>query len=258
MNNQGQILLPGLVWFLALLALFFVTVTWGRHQLQQDRMETAAAAAALSSARALALQLNECATQNLEANGFINLSYKGYGAMQVSALQEFLNWLKLTQAEHAWEDAQSVLNGFKGNAAAVGSQVAKLNGAKKVKNRSSLSLRLQIHDAEIVLMHGLLPMPDLITFPNVYFKRQWGYSERKAQPPHQAIWAVSDGSIQATATAQVYLDVGPTTPLQNGGFPREQGEGAEGEFEIQSQYPQFNAKLVPASILNSLVNWVAL
>ncbi len=48
----------------------------------------AASAAAISAARALASQLNECATQNLEANAFVNLSEFGnYGAMQAAMVE---------------------------------------------------------------------------------------------------------------------------------------------------------------------------
>jgi hypothetical protein len=256
MNDQGQVLLPGLVWFLGLLALFFGMAAWGRGALRQERMETAAAAAAISSARAIASLLNDCATQNLEANGFINLRYKGAGAMQAAMLEEFEEWLEIRQGENTLGDFQSVLNGFKGQATAVGSQVAKLNGATKVKSRSSLSLRVQIHDLDVFIFEGLIPCPIPIDFANVYYKRLWGYDRREAQPPHTSVWSVSDGHVQATAAARVYLDVTPEAPFQNGGFPREQGEEALGDIEIQSFYPQFNAKLVPAPVLNRIIDWV--
>ena len=256
MNDRGQVLLPGLVWFLGLLALFFGMVAWGRNQLRQERMETAGAAAALSSARAIASQLNDCATQNWEANAFVNLRYKGFGAMEAGMLQEFEEWLEIRQAERNVNDFQSVLNGFKGQATAVGSQVAKLNGATNVKSRSSLSLRVQIHDLEVILVYGILPCPVPFTFANVYFKRLWGYDRRAAQPPHESVWFVSDGAVQATAAARVYLDVTPDAPLQNGGFPREQGEDELGDIEFQSFYPQFNAKLIPVPVLNRNMDWV--
>ena len=256
MNNHGQILLPGLVWFLGLLALFFGMVAWGRGQFHQERMETAAAAAAISSARAIASQLNDCATQNLEANGFINLRYKGFGAMQAGMLQGFEEWLEIRQVERNVNDFQSVMDGFKGNATAIGSQVARLNGATIVKSRSSLSLQVQVHDLEVFIFYGVIPCPIPFTFANVYFKRLWGYDRRAAQPPHESVWSVSDGAVQATAAARVYLDVTPNAPLQNGGFPREQGEDELGDVEIQSFYPQFNAKLIPVPTLYRIMDWV--
>ncbi len=256
MNERGQILLPALAWYLGLLIVFCGLITWGNAQLRQERMDMAASAAAISSARALASQLNECATQNMEANGFVNLRYGEFGAMQAAAVEEFEAWLELHQAERTMGNFQAVLNGFKGNATAVGSQVAKLNGATRAQSRSSLSLRLQLHDLDIFILDGLIPFPVPITFPGVFYKRLWGYNARKAQPPHEAIWVVADGRIQSTAAARVYLDVVPSERFQNGGFPREQGEDIKGKFEILSLYPQFNAKLIPVPLLNRVVNWV--
>jgi len=251
MNNDGQVLLPGLVWFLGLLALFFGMMSWGRGQLQQERMETAAASTALSTARAIASELNDCATQNLEANGFINLRYKGGGAMEAAMLGEFEGWLEIRDVETGLNETA-----FYGYVMAIGNQVAKLNGAEKVQRLSSLSLRLQVHDIDVFLFYGIIPCPVPVPFSNVYYKRLWGYGQRAVQPPHEAIWSVSDGHAKATAAARVYLDVAPGAPLQNGGFPREQGEDALGDLEIQSFYPQFNAKLIPVPLLSRILSQV--
>jgi len=244
MNERGQILLPGLAWYLGLLAIFFQLVVWGRHQLSQERMDLAATAAALSAARALASQLNECATRNLEVNLFVSVSYDGKGVMDPYRVDPFQMWLEAHELE---DDLQSVFNGFKGNAKAVGSQVAKLNGATDNRCESSLNLRLQINDMKVFI----LPSPVPVVFPNVYYTRLWGDNQEKVQPPHQVVWWVSNGSSQARAAARVYLDI-TKEAWQNGGFPPDHSEEGLGKFEVQSLWPQFNAKLIPVPAINQI------
>ena len=68
-------LIPGLAMFLGLIILFFLLVAWGRGMLRQMRLDTAASAAALSTARAQAALLNKFASHNILANCFINARF---------------------------------------------------------------------------------------------------------------------------------------------------------------------------------------
>jgi hypothetical protein len=247
-NEKGQILLPGLAWFLGLVTVFFILVTWGWRQLSQERMDTAASAAALSAARALASQLNECATRNLEANAFVSVSYDGKGLIDPARVDPFEIWLDAHELEDTF---QSVFSGFKGNAKAVGSQVAKLNGANKNICQSSLNLRLQLNDMKVLVLPTLAPMD----FQDVYYTRLWGDYQQKVQPPHLVVWSASDGISKSVAAAKVYLDV-ESDALQNGGFPPQLSDDALGKFEIQSLWPQFNAKLAPVPLENQVLNRV--
>ncbi len=256
MNERGQILLPALAWYLGLLILFCGLVTWGQHQISQERMDMAASAAAISSARDIASALNKFSMQNVGANVFVNGRFKGFGAMQSAMVKPFELWLDLHEIENHLGNFQSVLNGFQGHAASVGSKVAKLNGAIRVQRRSSFDLRLKLNDLDVFVFYGIYPTPIMLSFENVYYSRLWGYNKRKAQPPHETIWSVADSMSKSTAAARVYLDVDKNEPLQNGGFPRAQGEELQGEFEIQSLYPQFNAKLIPEPLGQKVLDWV--
>jgi len=250
MNKRGQILLSGLAWYLGILVVFLELVAWGRHELSQERMDMAASAAALSTARALASQLNECATRNLEVNGFVSISYDGKGIMDPARVDLFQMWLDAHELE---DNLQYVFSGFKGNAKAVGSQVAKLNGATTSRCQSNLKLLLKMNDMKVLILPELAPM----FFMDVYYTRLWGDNQQKVQPPHEAVWSVSDGVSQATAAARVYLDI-TKSALQNGGFPAAHSEDGLGKFEVQSLWPQFNAKLVPAPLLIEALSRLAL
>jgi len=154
MNERGQILLPGLAWFLGLLTAFAMLVAWGEHTLHEERMETAAMSAALSAARTQAYLLNQRATHNLLANGFVNLRYKGYGAMEADKVGTFEDWLEVEGLQRSAEDIHSYMNGLKGYPAVIGHQVAKLNGARKSRCRSSLDLRLKLNDLDVFVFFG--------------------------------------------------------------------------------------------------------
>lgn len=243
MNDRGQILLPGLAWFFGLSAALALLVGWGERTLRQERMETAAMAAALSAARAQAYLLNQRAAHNLAVNAFVKGRYKGFGAMDAGSVGPFETWLRLEAVRRDAQNIQSYWNGLKGYPAAVGHQAAKQNGAGESLCRSNLDIRLQLKDLKVFVFLPGPPYVVLKKFFNVYFTRRWGYDQRKIQPPHQVVWSVSGGRAQATSAARVYLDVKKGEPLQNGGFPRERGESVAGDLAVQSFYPQFNARL---------------
>jgi hypothetical protein len=239
-SRRGQILLPGLALYLGLLILFFGLVKLGRVTLTQQRMEMAAQAAALSAARAQAQMLNKCSAHNLAVNTFVNLSYHGLGAMQSGVRDPFWLWLK---EETYQKRANSILNGFKGYCAAVGKTVARLNGAEDANYLPPFDIKLQFKDMEVVLLDGYIPVGEE-SFENVYYARNWRLDQRKAQPDHLTSWGVIKNHIRATASARVYLDIREDDELQNGGFPRPDEEWGVGDVNVQSFYPQFNARLI--------------
>jgi len=99
-----------------------------------------------------------------------------------------------------------------------------------------------LKDLFVFFLDGYYPVGGDL-FEDLYFVREWRQDARKAQPDHTTTWLVSRGKITAKASARVYLDVKEDEPLQNGGFPR-LDEDWMGNIEIQSFYPQFNAKLI--------------
>jgi len=252
MKNHGQILLPGLAAFLCLLGLFFGVIAEGRIALARLQLDMAASAAALSGARAQAQLLNKCAAHNLEANGFVNARFQQYGEVQIALKDPFEVWLEEEELKQNWSNMSAFWNGMKGFTAGVASHVAKLNGADTWKNRGSLDLRLQLDGLNIVFMDGVIPVGGG-DYDNVYYSRLWGYDRRKAQPPHEVICEVKKGPFEALAAARVFLDVSNDDTLNNGGFPREQGEDWYGDIEIQSFFPQFNARLISVPLTTRLM-----
>ena len=238
-RDAGQILLPGLGGFVALLLFFLIVTAYGQRALWQMRMETAAQAAALSASRAQAQLLNECGSHNLTANLFL-IRYKSGAAMQVEQVQPFNEWL---MAEDLLYKSQWLLSGFKGYVSAVGHKVARLNHADTVVDApDSLDIELKLNDLKVILLDGIIPVSAPITFRDVYYTRLWAPDQRRAQPDHHTTWLAAHGSTGSSATASVYLDLKQNAPLHNGGFPRENESWYE-DIGIQSFYPQFNARL---------------
>jgi hypothetical protein len=241
MNRHGQILIQGLGAFFSLLIIFFGLVTWGARTLEQMRLDTAAQATALSSARAQAQMLNDSASHNLMVNVFVNARYKGVGAMQKAGSGLFRAWLR----EQDWKrKAQYIQSGFLGYPVGVGQVVARLNGSDRGYQHYpiTMDLKLALKDLLVFFLKGDIPDGQHL-FKDVYFVQTWGLNKRKAQPDHEVTWLVSHGKMVSTASAGVYLDVKPGERLQNGGFPRMK-ESWYGDIEVQSFYPQFNARLI--------------
>ena len=241
-NVWGQILLPGLAIFWALMMMFLALVAYGRHVLLQMRVNMVAEAVALSAARAQAEMLNKFASYNLLINPMLFPKYKEYAALQKSA-QPALEGL--ADYQRLWQLPQFYV--FPRN---VGRWVAKANGcdpnAKFIPTPSMLILQ----DMEVQLMHGYYPASlGPVEIDNVYYVRAWSPDKRKAQPPHQTHWLVSKEGVHGTASARLYLDVQADEGWQNGGFPSVNPENWWDDAQIQSFYPQFNARLLPGTPL---------
>jgi hypothetical protein len=244
MNNaRGQILLPGLGVYLLLLAFFFCLVLMGWRILLQMRLETTAQAAALSAARAMALELNDCARHNLDANALVTRTGDAAVTDEIRFLP-FELWYWAYEARSLANGAGSLFGGLNSFPARVGNEVAQENGAQG-KSHWPQPWRTQLSSQDLdVVVVGDPPFTE--EFSSVYFTRDW----QSAQPPHQVTWLVSKDGLKASATARVYLDVNKEAN-QNGGFPRTGGEEPEDLIGIQSFWPQFNARLVLTSAITS-------
>jgi hypothetical protein len=236
-NARGQILLPGLAIFWALMMLFLALVGYGRHVLLQMRVNMAAEAVALSAARAQAEMLNKFASYNLLINPMLFPKYKGYAALQKPAqpalkvLADYQLWRQLPQFQV-----------FPRN---VGRRVAMVNGCDPNPKFIPTSSGLILQDMEVQLMLGIKPASlGPVEIDNVYYVRTWGPDKRKAQPPHKTFWMVSKDGVRGTAGARLYLDVQADESWQNGGFPSANPENWWDDAQIQSFYPQFNACLL--------------
>jgi hypothetical protein len=240
-NTQGQILIQGLGVFIGLLLLFLGLVAWGFRAIEQMHLDTAAQATALSSARAQAQMLNDSASHNLMVNIFVPIRFKGLGATQKAMVPLFKAWLRLEDWKHK---AQFIESGFLGYPVGVGQVVARLNGSDHGYDHfpKPMDLQLVLEDLLVTILKGDIPVGEHL-FEDVYFVRTWKPNVRKAQPTHKTTWLVSRGKLTSTASAGVYLDIKEGERLQNGGFPR-LDETWEGDIEIQSFYPQFNARLI--------------
>jgi len=239
-NERGQILLPGLAIFWALMVMFLALVVYGRHVLLQMRVNMAAEAVALSAARAQAEMMNKFASYNLAINPMLFPKYKEYAALQKSA-EEPLE--ALADYQRFWQLPQFQI--FPRN---VGRRVAKANGCDPDPKLIPTPSMLILQDMEVELMNGYYPASlGPVEIDNVYYARTWHPDKRKTQPPHQSHWLVSKGGVHSTASARLYLDVQADERWQNGGFPSVDPEHWWDDAQIQSFYPQFNARLLPGT-----------
>jgi hypothetical protein len=241
-NARGQILLPGLAIFWALMMMFLALVVYGRHVLQQMRVNMVAEAVALSAARAQAEMLNKFASYNLLINPMLFPKYKEYAALQKSA-----QWALegLADYQRFWQLPQ-----FQIFPRDVGRRVAMVNGCDPGPKFIPTSSGLILQDMEVQLMQGIYPASlGPVEINNVYYVRTWGPDKRKTQPPHQTHWLVSREGVHGTASARLYLDVQADERWQNGGFPSANPDNWWDDAQIQSFYPQFNACLLAGTPL---------
>jgi hypothetical protein len=243
MNNpHGQILLPGLGLFLGLMMLFLALVAYGRHILKQMRVTMVAEATALSVARAQADMMNKFASYNDSINPILFPAYKGYAAVQVDAVKTLKY---LAEYQHIWQ-----LPKFHIYPVQVGRWIAKTNGCDPNPKFIPTPSLLIFQDIEAFLMKGQYPASLWpIELKEMYYARTWYPNKRKVQPPHQTHWLVSKEGVKGTSSARLYLDVQPNERWQNGGFPSVNSEHWWDDAQIQSFYPQFNAKLLPGTPL---------
>jgi hypothetical protein len=234
---DGQILIPGLALFLGLMTLFLALVVYGRHVLLQMRINMYAEATALSAARAQAEMMNKYASYNLSINPMLIPEYHGYAAVQVENKDE-LEYL--ADYQKWWELPQFQIFPRK-----VGRRVAKMNGCDPDPKFIPTPSMLYQQDIEAFLMSGGWPTPPWpVEIDSFYYARTWGSGQRKAQPPHRTYWLVSKGGIKGTAGARLYLNVQSDDSLNNGGFPSVRSEHWWDDAQIQSFFPQFDARLL--------------
>lgn len=247
-SERGQILLPGLAIFWALMMMFLALVVYGRHVLLQMRVNMAAEAVALSAARAQAQMLNKFASYNLLINPMLIPKYKEYAALQKSA-EPVLKGLADDQMREQLQFFIFPLH--------VGLRVAKANGCDPIPKYIPTLPGVYLHDLEVQLMQGIYPASlGPVEIRNVYYVRYWSPGTRKAQPPHKTYWMVSKAGVSGRSGAGLYLDVQPDEEWQNGGFPSVDPENWWDDAEIQSFYPQFNAHLLPTVPSVSNPFWV--
>jgi hypothetical protein len=224
--------------FFAILTFSFGTIVLGRKALLQGRLQLAAEAAALSSARMRAQMLN-IPSHNL---ALVPIPWVRYGEFALIP-QPAVKVVRVLAAE-----AGLSAKAGRWMPSYVGRLVARLNApdASVRCGADSAKTYLEMQDMELFVAGW---PPHIEEVDHVYFYRTWATDSRKAQPPHTASWGVGLRGQYATAGARVYLDVEEAEWTQNGGFPRSpSNEDLVNKIvPIHSLFPQFNAKLLPKS-----------
>jgi hypothetical protein len=181
--------------------------------------------------------MNKFASYNLLINPLLFPEYHGYAAVQI---ENHKNLETLAEYQKWWQLPQFQIFPRK-----VGRWVAKMNGCDPDPKFIPTPSMLILQDIEAILMAGEWPASIWpVEIPEVYYARTWGSGERKAQPPHRTYWLVSKSGLKGTATARLYLNVKSEDSWQNGGFPSVESENWWDDAQIQSLYPQFDARLV--------------
>ncbi len=240
-TRRGQILIPGLGLFFVGLIAFAGLFTLGTYTLAKMRLQTAAQAAALSAARAQAHLLNKLSARNQTVNRFVPVKWKDYGEILAKDIPAFSAWAETSAQMEHW--------GFLTYPPHVGRQVAKQNGATGLTLFTPTPAPSLLIAKPLYLLYKI-PVPPFVAVHYVekaYFARAWKPTERKAQPPHRTTWMVRRGMLHAAASAGLYLDIAEGNWLHNGGFPRT-SESVLGNFNVQSFYPFFNARLLPQPV----------
>ncbi|MBU4133712.1 hypothetical protein KKH42_00155, partial [bacterium] len=244
------------------------------------QMQNAADCAALSSTRILARSLNVVANTN-----------NAIGIEQITCIGGFLppivwgNSHMLKSMKSAYEALRLVETAWvragAGQAALVGYQVAKLNGAKAGIPTGSFSLKLKGRKIKVWFYKCIkiptpwgtieIPIPQgTKTYNPAYYRRSWATDEQKAQPTHKIKWRVYKDAYQpfagslfgnlskakdtwASAQSKVFYDCKKSYALHYGGFPRSRNasfmEKAFIPQPISVLNPaQFNAYLIPYGI----------
>ena len=240
-HQNGQLLLP-ILGVMFLFGLFWVTyVFWCRNVYWKMKMDVAADAAALSAARQQATILNNVATIQTLENPFLP-EVEGYGIMDISMKGDF-------------EGLNQVLQTYKGTFSV---QVPLLAQIVATSNGGNLPIfptvdgslaentdsQLEPHQVKVLYVaDGWFPVGGN-TYPEAYYTRRWSENITQAQPTHKSYWVVCHDSICGQGRARLWLDVDPSSAINNGGFPSPKASLVR-SIGIQCFYPQFNARLLP-------------
>jgi len=281
----GQAIVLVALTILVMCLFAFMTINTGVVFYRRIQMQNAADCAALSAARTTARTLNTIANANNVigipdiycVGGFLPPIVWGKRIGMMKSMRGAYEALR--SLETAWVTAGA------GQSAAMGYQVAKLNGAKAGIPTGSFSMKLKGRKISVYYYSRCIkiptpwgpipiPIPDLDNFPKrynpAYYRRRWETDVQKAQPPHKTKWRVYKDAYQpfggalfgklskskqtwASAQAQVYYDCKKSYFLHYGGFPRSsRASFMEKMFIPQPLSPanpaQFNAYLIPYGV----------
>lgn len=241
-NSNGQLLLPILA-VMFFFGMFWITyVLWCRTVYWKMRMDVAADLVALSAARQQATVLNYTAGLQTLENAFLP-EIKGYGIMDISMKSDFEG---LNQMLQYYKDS------YKGQILIVGQTVANANGANLpifpmvgMTLDENLNSHLDAQRVDVLYVASGWPV-GFRTYENAYYTRDWSKDKVKAQPPHKSGWTVCRDSICGQGLARLWLDVDPSSVMNDGGFPSPNASLLR-SIGIQCFYPQFNARLLHKS-----------
>jgi hypothetical protein len=240
-NKSGQLFMPMMVLMLLFGLFLSLYVRWCGRVYWQMRMDIAAEAVALSAARAQAAMLNNLATLQTAGNGFFQKA--GVGQVHVAHVQVQM----ADQLNEYHETIQFFLRGYLGNAMGVASLVAKKNRATHVPAPFPKPTHyLNPQNVAVIFFAKWFPLPYPFFYENLFYARDWKNEMDNPQPVHKNAWAVAHNDIVGVASARLWLDVDPSDPIANGGFPRLKPNLFEG-FGVQCLFPHFNARLAPTS-----------
>ena len=237
-SKNGQLLLPILA-ALFLFGLFWVAyVLWCRHVYWRMRMDMAADATALSAMRDEAATLNDIATTQIGENLLlqkIRIAGEDVAAVQIANANAFNEYLLGTSL---------LVHQFSPHALGMAIIVAKANGANQIPRAVPVpEHHLKGIALNVNFLHGIYPVYRQ-HYQAAYYARDWWPKKKSPQPIHRETWIVCHDHICEKGKARLWLDVDPNDALSNGGFPSEQTSFLGG-LGVQSQYPQFNARLLP-------------
>ncbi len=246
-HDDGQIALPMIAALCVLASFLLWYLLWCRNIYWQMKMDVAADASALSTARAEAEMLNNAATINDSVNLLIRKAQFPFFNNLVVGETEYYNLPAIRGIRLLM---QSVLFGFKTVPPAIGGTVARQNGAKGGPLYWPFPLQHQLlpQTVHTFILHYPPPYVEVRNLEGVYYARAWSPSKLKAQPHHRVTWLASRDGIRSVATARIWLDA-PLSSYHNGGFPQIHGSFWHA-LGIQSIPPHFNARLVTDSNLS--------
>jgi hypothetical protein len=238
-SETAQLLLPMLA-LLFLFGFFWVPyVLWCRHVYWKMRMDMAADATALSAMREEAGILNTVATLQYFENSVlqkVKILGEDLPGVQIENANTFNNYTMVM--------AQLVNRLYGANAFLVAKMVAEANGANQIPIPMPFPQHHLKAQAETVhFLHGFTQIYQR-HYPAAYYARDWWPDQTAPQPLHRETWTVCHDAICEKGKARLWLDVKDGNVWNNGGFPSEQASFLRG-FGIQSNFPQFNARLMP-------------
>lgn len=231
---------------LVLTIFFLFTVNMGRLELAVIRNHNNLDAVSLSSARIAAQHLNILAAQNtITSLFFMGIKIGKHALMPREVKPAFEIWHK--------SNLLPGYIGYLGRTMAIGTVVAKANGARNkplpLFERANI-LRLKQEPLKVHFFKGYIYTGSK-RYDNAYYSRLWTPERRATQPVHTFTYLINgqnnltSRNPPAFSRAKVWLDIKDGRGLghlNNGGFPR--ADNKRDMFFIQSRYPQFNARLV--------------